>query len=103
MLITFKTPTNANVVMFGDVAKKLVKIMGQSGTVPSAIGAEDIPQALEKLRKAIDAEPAPPVDHDDDEKERPVSLKHRALPLIGLLEAAHKANDSVMWEAGQTD
>ncbi|MBE0436458.1 MAG: DUF1840 family protein, partial [Methylomicrobium sp.] len=33
-----------------------------------------------------------------DWKEKPVSLAHRALPLIELLTAAAKANCNVMWD-----
>jgi hypothetical protein len=77
-------------------------MMGRRGTVPSAISAEDIPAALESLRKSIaDADAAledqPP--HDEEEgEERPVSLHNRALPLIEMLEAAQGENVPVMWE-----
>ena len=84
--------------MFGDVALKLLKMMGHSATVPGAILAADVPAALGRLRTAIDAEKAEPPVPDDDEEEPKVSLVHRALPLIGLLEAAMNADANVMWE-----
>ena len=44
MLIKFKTTASyPDITMFGEVALKLLKMMGRRGTVPSAISAEDIP------------------------------------------------------------
>ena len=56
MLITFKTTASyPEITMFGEVALKLLEMMGRRPTVPSAIGAEDIPQALQSLRDGIAA------------------------------------------------
>ena len=93
MLVTFSCPAYADITMFGDVAVRLLKMMGHSGTVPSALLAEDIQAALERLQAAIEAE------GDDDEPA--VSLPHRALPLIELLKAAAKAKCNVMWDSNQ--
>ena len=99
MLITFSTPSHADLTFFGDIAIRLLKMMGHSGTVPSAILAEDVPAALEKLRHAVAA-------HGDDETgqddggEESVSLAHRAMPLIGLLETAAREEEYVTWRAG---
>jgi hypothetical protein len=89
--------------MFGDVAVRLLKLMGHSGTVPSAFKPEDIPAALQRLKKAVaedDASIAAQGEsdtHDDDDE--PVSLRNRALPLIQLLEAAEKEQEHVMWNS----
>ena len=103
MLVTFKTKAYSNITMFGDVAIRLLKLMGHSGTVPSAILADDVPAALERLKAAIAEEKrkaaAARRDEPEDEKEPPVSLANRALPLIELLEAAAKQNCDVMWES----
>ncbi len=104
MLITFKTRAYADVTMFGDVALKLIKLMGRRETVPSAIEPEDIPQALKMLRAGIAADDAAAKEDEaedsDDETEELVSVHNRALPLIELLQAAHKENVPVMWEEG---
>lgn len=102
MIVTFSSPTNANVTMFGDVAVKLLKMMGHSGTVPSAILAKDIPAALAHLEAAVEAakdKPEPDVSEDDDDEGPSVSLPHRALPLVNLLKAAAKDDSNVMWES----
>lgn len=98
MLVTFTTDAYADITMFGDVALAMLKMMGHSGTVPSAILAADVPAALNKLTAAIDAQnDSPPVD-DKDAEEPSVSMTHRALPLIDLLSAAAKENADVMWK-----
>lgn len=105
MLVTFRTSAYANITMFGDVALRLLKLMGHSGTVPSAILADDVPQALARLKAAIAADKAasgesPPKGAESDDSEEPaVSLAHRAFPLIELLEAAAKRKSDVMWDS----
>ena len=37
MLITFSTKASADITMFGDVATRLLKLMGQSGVTPGAL------------------------------------------------------------------
>ena len=103
MLITFNTPAYADITMFGDAAKALIKMMGHSGTVPGAILADDVPTALEQLRAAVTHNPDAPLNpHHGDEDETPpsesVSLSHRALPLLELLEAAARDHKNVMWD-----
>ena len=100
MLVTFSCDAHENITMFGDVARRLLVLMGHSGTLPSAILSEDVPQALSRLRQGIaeeKASAAPAVNDDDNEQ---VSLAHRAIPLIALLEDAVKAKCNVMWNAG---
>lgn len=105
MLITFTTDAHADITMFGENALTFITMMGHSKTVPGAILAADVPMALDRLRKAVDAEMAShsaentAPDEDDDEKdEHTVSLSHRALPLISLLTAAAEAEADVMWK-----
>ncbi len=103
MLITFQTDSYANITMFGDIALKLLKYMGHSGTVPGAIKAEDIPIALDMLKQAVSAEiksagDKPDAELDEDEAENYVSIDKRAKPLIELLEAAAAQNEDVMWD-----
>lgn len=104
MLVTFSCAAYADITMFGDVAVRLLKMMGHSGTVPSALLADDVPAALSRLEKAIEAEQSslqatevPPGVTDDEPS---VSLSQRALPLIELLKAAAKDRSNVMWDSG---
>jgi len=105
MLVTFRSDAWGNVTMFGDVAVTLLKMMGHSGTVPSALLARDVPAALERLKQALASHPSepqrrtPPGDDEDDEK--PVGLALRAYPLIEMLSAAAEQEADVMWQAGE--
>ena len=103
MLIKFKSDAYADITMFGDIARRLLKMMGHSGTVPGAILADDVPAALERLRRGIESSPAEnteiPADMQaEDLADQPVSLGNRALPLIELLTAAKTKHRDVMWE-----
>jgi hypothetical protein len=102
MLITFSCPAYADITMFGDVAIRLLKMMGHSGTAPSALLADDVPAALERLQAAVTAageSPAPGESSRVEDEEPAVSLRHRASPLIELLQAAVKAECNVTWDS----
>ena len=108
MLVTFRSQAHADITMFGDVAVSLLQMMGHSGAVPGAILAEDIPAALDRLKKAIatdrgtvaadTAGKAQDEDEDEESSERPVSLAHHAFPLLELLAAATAKKCNVMWD-----
>lgn len=103
MLVTFSCPAYADITMFGDVAVRLLNMMGHSGTVPGALRAEDVEAALVRLQGAVDADkrsPEPESSEQQEDGEPVVSLSSRALPLIALLEAAAKADCDVMWREG---
>ncbi len=87
--------------MDGAIAVQLLKAMGHSGTVPSAILAKDIPAAVARLRSAVAATPAAKTStnsDDKDQKEILVSLRQRAFPLIDLLTRAAETGAEVMWK-----
>ena len=87
--------------MDGDIAVQLLKAMGHSGTVPSAILAKDIPAAVARLGSAVAATLAAktsPDSDDKDQKEVLVSLRQRAFPLIDLLTRAAEKGVEVMWK-----
>ena len=103
MLITFKSRAHADVVMLGDSARELIRLMGKSDALPSAVGPEGIPKALAKLKAALAQQasvPASEGDDGDDEQES-VALHTRAIPLIEMLEASEEAQVPVMWESGK--
>ncbi len=88
--------------MLGNHAEQLLRLMGHSGTIPSAILAEDIPPALDRLKAAVSEGRAAPSEVESDEEERDegarVSLSQRAFPLIDLLERAAKQGCDVTWQ-----
>ena len=99
MLVRFHSEAGG-FVMFGEVAVKLLRMMGHSGTVPSAILAEDIPAAVRRLEDALRTQPAEARgggERDDDEESK-VGLRVRAVPLLELLHRASDEGVSVTWD-----
>ena len=109
MLVTFKSKSSADIMMFGDVAHQMLRMMGYPEQVPGAIEPEDIPTALSKLTLATEkihldeqafehmvSEELDEVNELDIEPA--VSLHTRAIPLIAMLKAAQAADEYVMWE-----
>lgn len=86
--------------MFGDVAVRLLNLMGHSGTIPGALLAEDIPEALNKLKAVVEIDKTSESQQktEEESEEEAVSLSLRAYPLIELLDAAAKENCDVMWD-----
>jgi hypothetical protein len=101
MLVRFRSDAG-DLIMFGDVAVKLLKMMGQTGDVPGAILAADIPKAVERLQHAVGAQQEAPkgssAEPTRDEREPPVSLRQRAFPLIELLQRAIRKHVDVIWQ-----
>lgn len=110
MLVTFRSNASADITMFGHVAEALLRMMGQSGAVPGALMAPDVAAALARLRGAIERDGGQPMPEApavpgaaqqpperDEEAPPPVSLRQRAFPLIGLLEAAAREEADVTW------
>lgn len=108
MLLTFKSAADADVIMFGDVAKKLVEILGKDPQdAKGIVTVEQLPGAIARLRAAIEAEKAGPGGQAQDEDEEedperrgmaaPVNLAQRAWPLLSMLELSQKEGVPVTW------
>ena len=107
MLVTFHSKAWSSITLFGDVAATLLKMMGHSGTVPSALRAADVPSALARLKQELAAaapeeesrQSARP-DAEGADTPPPVGLRLRAYPLMQLLSAAARQECDVMWDDG---
>ena len=102
MLVRFNSKVGM-ITMFGDVATKLLRTMGQSGAIPGAILAPDIPAAIQRLRQGISVQQEtektqPRAGESEKDTDERVSLSQRAFPLIELLERASKSGSDVIWE-----
>lgn len=101
MIIAFQAKSHADVICVGDVAKKLLCLMRRSAAVPSAMYAEDISAELNQLRTALEEDsvdgPKEPEPGSQVDKP-PIGLAVRALPLIEMLEVAHRENELVSWK-----
>ena len=99
MLVTFSTARYSDIMLFGDIAKQLLQLMGHSGTIPGAILADDVPKALQGLQQGLETPAsADAAEQAKEGKSIHVSLNKRALPLIELLQSAIKNHSDVMWK-----
>lgn len=98
MLVKFESEVGS-VTMFGDVAVKLLKMTGHTGTVPSALLAKDIPAALERLKAALamTQDDGGAAAKEADGAQNRVSLRQRAYPLIELMERAAARGVDITW------
>ncbi|MFN3785654.1 MAG: DUF1840 domain-containing protein [Thiothrix sp.] len=104
-MIRFTSPHSASVSMFDKDAKTLIRLMGHSGTVPSAIRATDVASALQTLEAALQQQAATQQADNQNSTaahhectEKAVSLSVRAYPLLALLRSAVAKQQRVMWE-----
>ncbi len=101
MFVTFSSEAYENITYFNAVAKRLLSLMGHSGTVPGAIKAQELPAALIRLQQGIEQDKkAHPANNMDDEAE--ISLATRAIPLIHLLQAAIENDCDVLWNSSKS-
>ena len=99
MLITFKSRAYANITMFGDVGLKMLEMMAFGSSVPGAISAADVAQALDNLEQRLSTEPQVLQSAGAEGEDQPsTSLHTRALPLLELLQAAIADESAVRWE-----
>lgn len=104
MLIRFYSSETGELLMFADVAKTLLQMIGKETTARGAFAQPEMQAAADALRQAVRNEAPPAADVDEDEErpmERPVGLGSRAWPLIDMLERTGRAGPkaNIVWEA----
>lgn len=102
MIVTFKSKASGDVIMFGDAAHALMKIMGKDPDPQGIITPEQLPGAIAALKAVIDESHGQSNQHHDDDTDTPaiakhVSLAQRAVPLLELLEWSQKKSTPVVW------
>ncbi len=113
MLVTFRSTATESVTMLAGTATTLLKLMGATGRIPGALEAQDVPSALQQLQSAVEglkAQKTNPADtraqasaaaqEDDDrhDREPPVAIEVRAVPLLNMMKRAAAANAEIMWQ-----
>lgn len=108
-LVRFSSKAAGEVFMFEDNAKRLFEILGKDATAKGIVTAEQVPEALRKLKAAVEEEkrmaaqarPAPAGGNRDDEQlaenAQYVRLGQRVYPLIEMLEQAARMRTDVLW------
>ena len=104
-LITFRSPTQGSVIMFGNDAEqlRLALDLPESGEITTA----QLPALIARLQAAMDADKTvnPIVwseEQDADlDKEAPVVIRfsQRAAPILQLMERCLAATETIRWAA----
>lgn len=108
MIITFQSPASGDVIMFGDVAKRMMELMGKEPSDKGIVTVEQLPEAIARITAAIeedrraragtDPDALPQTEKAEGGGTRPyVTLSQRALPLLELLEWSLKKKKPVVW------
>ncbi|MCK5918460.1 MAG: DUF1840 domain-containing protein [Cocleimonas sp.] len=96
MLIQFTCKTASTVSMHENDAKRMLKLMNQSGKIPSALQSKDAQKALDDLQQGLSI--TANKDQDSHKEKDDISLNTRAYPLIQLLKHAAEKEEYVMWD-----
>ena len=109
MLVRFSSQATANLLMFEDVARPLLTVIGKSPTQRGVITVDEMPTALVHLHALVEHEKRfkegrevreeisiPEVGIEPHEL---IGLSVRAQPFIKTLEQALREKKEVTWEA----
>lgn len=107
-IVTFKSAACADTIYFGDVAKRMMELMGKDATDKGIVTVEQLPDAIARLKVAIEEdkvqhrrqvlEETPETEQAGDGRTRPrVSLTQRVLPLLAMLETSLAEKKPVVW------
>lgn len=104
MLVRFDSNVAGEMLMFDDVARRLLQVAGKECTARGVILAEQVPEIVARLRQAVAGEKgrdqAAQAADDAAEKPQYVGFGQRAQPFIELLELTAREKDGfVLWEA----
>lgn len=101
-MITFRSEVGPDIMMFDEVAHRMMDIMGKGKTDRGVITVDQLPAVIARLKTAATLDKAQhgdPLDDEDEESEaaRPVGLSQRIVPLIELLEISLARQKPVTW------
>jgi hypothetical protein len=107
-MITFRSSAAGDVMMFDDVGRHMIEIMGKEPADRGIVTVEQLPDAVGRLKQAIAADRArqsgereesrPQTEAAADGSQRAyVSIAQRAVPLLELLEYSLKDEEPVLW------
>ena len=110
MIVKFFCKNAADLIMFDDVARKLLAVLGKEPTARGIILAEEVTDSLARLAALVVHDKAPKEEEKEAAVEVPdtgmephelVGLGIRAQPLIQMLGRAREKDEPVLWEAPQ--
>jgi hypothetical protein len=103
-MITFRSEVGPDVMMFDDIARRMMELMGKEQAAQGIVTVEQLPAAIAALERAIAQDRAAQhgtaaTEEDDDAAPAaaPVSLAQRAVPLVELLKISLARDKPVTW------
>lgn len=109
MLVRFSSQATANLLMFDDVARALLTVIGKSPTQRGVITVEEMARALvrlhaltereKRLKEGLERREELPVPDVGIEPHELVGLSVRAQPFIKMLDQAQREDKEITWEA----
>jgi hypothetical protein len=108
MIVIFQSQAAGDVMMFGDVARRLMEVMDKETGPRGIVTVEQLPDAIARLTALIATDKAalaglqeedlPQFEDAETGAKRPyVALGKRAVPLLELLQLALKKDKPVVW------
>lgn len=109
MIVIFRTEASGDVIMFGDIARHMMELIGKAPADKGVVTVGQLPAAIDKLKEAIAADKVRRAGQRDDDEEDAgdfaaggragpgVTLAQRAFPLLEQFERALKKNKPVTW------
>lgn len=104
-LITFRSPTQGSVIMFGENAQQLLTALGlpDAGEITTAA----LPTLIARLKAAATADKThnpiiwPEENDPDADKDAPalIHFSQRAAPMLQLMERCLAATETIRWPA----
>jgi hypothetical protein len=99
-MITFRSEVGPDVMMFNDVAHRMMELMGKDRTTRGVVTVEQLPDAIARLKAAAARDRGQPrndANDGEEEAEPPVGLAQRIAPLVELLEISLGRDKPVTW------
>lgn len=96
-MIVFQSEVGADVMMFDEVAYRMMELMGKEKSARGVVTVEQMPAAIAALKAAMAQDKAAHGDDEGEERAPRISLTQRAVPLVELLEISLARGKPVMW------
>lgn len=109
MLVRFSSQATANLLMFDDVARALLKVINKAPTqrgvitidemAPSLVRLHALTEQEKRMREGRERREELPIPEVGIEPHELIGLSVRALPFIKMLDQAQRENKEITWEA----